>query len=86
MKYYTTGDIAALLGVSRSTVSNWLARGYVSQGKLPTPVITTIGGMHVWDETQAAQIREDYIERKKLEDELSKLKSQMKVLKSKLSS
>ena len=58
MELYTTGDIAKVLGVSRPTASNWVARG-----NLPEPALRTVGGLGLWTTEQVEQIRKDYNER-----------------------
>jgi transposase len=84
MELYTTGDIAKVLGVSRATVSNWVARGYEG---LPEPDVRTVGGMGLWTGEQVTEIQREYKERHKkeakvraLKEELQKLREELKKL------
>lgn len=80
MDYYTSGDIANLLDVSKPTVSNWLARGYIEKGLLPVPEITTISGMRIWNGEQAQTIMEQFRNRKTVETEIAQLRQKIKEL------
>lgn len=80
MDLYTTGDIARVLGVSRPTVSNWVARGYDG---LPEPALRTVGGLGLWTGEQVEQIRLQHVERKRLESQIRALKEELDSLKKK---
>lgn len=80
MELYTTGDIAKVLGVSRPTVSNWVARGYDG---LPEPALKTVGGLGLWTAEQVEQIRLQHVERKRLESQIRVLKQELDRLKKK---
>jgi transposase len=77
MELYTTGDIAAVLGVSRPTVSNWVARGYDG---LPEPALRTVGGMGLWTGEQVEEIRLRHVERKLREAKVRALKEELQKL------
>jgi len=81
MELYTTGDIARVLGVSRPTVSNWVARGYEG---LPEPALRTVGGLGLWTGEQVEQIRLAHVERVTKEAEIRKVKAELKRLKAEL--
>lgn len=80
MELYTTGDIAKVLGVSRPTVSNWVARGYDG---LPEPAMKTVGGLGLWTGEQVEQIRLQHAERKRIESQIRTLKDELDRLKKK---
>lgn len=54
---WTTGDIAARLGIGTSLVSNW---GSPGRRSIPEPYATTRAGVRLWTAEQAAQIVTEY--------------------------
>lgn len=77
-RYYSSGDLAALCGVERSTASNWIARGYVEPAE-----IITVGGSSIWTEEQAQRIRTKIREREALRRQRALLRAELKRLQSK---
>ena len=75
MNLYTSGDIANLCGVARSTACNWLNRG-----NIPLPKITTVGGISLWTEVQAQEIKTKYDERQAKVAAIIKLKAELDAL------
>lgn len=69
-----------MLGVSRPTVSNWVARGYDG---LPEPAMKTVGGLGLWTGEQVEQIRLKHGERKQIEAKIRALKQELDSLKKK---
>jgi excisionase family DNA binding protein len=49
-KFYTTGEAAAAIGVSRQTLQTWMAEGKVSAPKM-------VGNTRVWSESQVKELR-----------------------------
>ena len=49
-KFYTTGEAAAAIGVSRQTLQTWIASGKIGAPKV-------IGNTRVWSESQVAELR-----------------------------
>ncbi len=72
MELYTTGDIARLLGVSRPTASNWVARG-----NLPEPALRTVGGLGLWTGEQVEEIRLEWLARREREAKIRALKDEL---------
>ena len=66
MQLWTSGDIAKVLEVSGSTVSNW---AYYGRDYIPTPAATTQAGARLWTEAQAKQIIAGYYQRKETKEQ-----------------
>jgi excisionase family DNA binding protein len=49
-KFYTTGEAASAIGVSRQTLQTWIAEGRISAPKM-------IGNTRVWTESQVKELR-----------------------------
>jgi excisionase family DNA binding protein len=49
-KFYTTGEVAAAIGVSRQTLQTWIAEGKVGAPKV-------IGNTRVWNESHVLELR-----------------------------
>jgi excisionase family DNA binding protein len=49
-KFYTTGEAAKAIGVSRQTLQTWIA-----EGKVEPPAI--IGGTRVWSQSQVNKLK-----------------------------
>jgi excisionase family DNA binding protein len=49
-KFYTTGQAAAAIGVSRQTLQTWIAEGKVSAPKM-------IGNTRVWSQSQVNELK-----------------------------
>jgi excisionase family DNA binding protein len=49
-KFYTTGQAAAAIGVSRQTLQTWIAEGKVSAPKM-------IGNTRVWSQSQVNKLK-----------------------------
>ena len=49
-KFYTTGQAAAAIGVSRQTLQTWIAAGKIKAPKV-------IGSTRVWSEAQVKELR-----------------------------
>lgn len=49
-EFYTTGEAAAAIGVSRQTLQTWIAEGKVSAPKV-------IGNTRVWNESQVKKLQ-----------------------------
>jgi hypothetical protein len=58
---WTSGDIAKVLEVSGSTVSNW---AYYGRDYIPQHAAETQAGARLWTEAQAKQIIAGYYQRK----------------------
>lgn len=54
---WTTGDIAARLGIGKSGVSNW---GYPGRRQVPEPFAVTQAGVRLWTAEQAEEIIAGY--------------------------
>jgi excisionase family DNA binding protein len=50
VKFYTTGEVAKAVGVSRQTLQTWIADAKIT----PPPLI---GNTRVWNESQVADLR-----------------------------
>jgi len=57
MTLWTTGDIAAQLGISRSLTANW---GNGKARDLPEPFAVTGSGLRLFTEQQARQVMAEY--------------------------
>lgn len=49
-KFYTTGEAAAAIGVSRQTLQTWIAEGKIKPPKM-------IGNTRVWSESQVEELK-----------------------------
>lgn len=49
-KFYTTGEVARAIGVSRQTLQTWMAEGKVKAPKM-------IGTTRIWSESQLEELR-----------------------------
>jgi excisionase family DNA binding protein len=49
-KFYTTGEAAAAIGVSRQTLQTWIAAGKVGAPKV-------IGNTRIWSESHVKELR-----------------------------
>ena len=49
-KFYTTGQAAQAIGVSRQTLQTWIAEGKVDAPKI-------IGNTRVWNQTQVNELK-----------------------------
>ncbi len=49
-KFYTTGEVAATIGVSRQTLQTWIAEGKVGAPKV-------IGNTRVWSESHVKDLQ-----------------------------
>ncbi len=56
---YTSGDAAKCVGMTAGTIKLWELRGWV------TPSLRTVGGIHLFTETQVETMRRDLAARTK---------------------
>jgi excisionase family DNA binding protein len=49
-KFYTTGQAAAVIGVSRQTLQTWIAEGKIDAPKM-------IGNTRVWSQSQVNELK-----------------------------